>query len=92
MQKGEKMPKVHIIGDFYFVQDPFQYILYRKQNDNSKRFGAIIGYYQSLDKMLLKVIEQIVKDETDSGQIDTVQSYLDAMNKVVDRIKTEINK
>lgn len=88
------MNKVHIIEDYYFSQDPYQYILYRKHSESAKhnRFGTIIGYYQTLDKMLLKVIEQIVKDETDSGQIDTVQSYLDAMNKVVDRIKTEINK
>lgn len=88
------MNKVHIIEDYYFSQDPYQYIMYRKHNEGAKHnsFGTIIGYYQTLDKMLLKVIEQIVKDETDSGQIDTVQSYLDAMNKVVDRIKTEINK
>lgn len=84
------MNKVHIIEDYYFSQDQYQYILYRKHNEGAKHnsFGTIIGYYQSLDKMLMKVIELMVRDEADSKQIDTIEYYLDVMCQMSERLIT----
>ena len=84
------MNKVHIIEDYFFSQDPYQYILYRKHNEGAKHnsFGTIIGYYQSLDKMLLKVIELMVRDEADNKQIDTIEDYLDVMSQMAERLIT----
>lgn len=84
---------VQIIDDWYFGTDGAQYILFKKYPEDKlnrkKRKGAgeVHGYFTSLDKLLKRLIQILVKDQVNQGKIKTISEYIKALDELTFSLK-----
>lgn len=85
---------IKIIDGWSFKRDEFQYILVHEYQKERMEFGTKkptgefvtkqdeAGYFNSLQGMLRRLAEILVKDKVDSGAIATIREYIDELEKL----------
>lgn len=91
---------IKIIDGWYFKKDEFQYILIHEYQKEKGVFGKVgsssgemvtkqedVGYFTSVEAMLRKLAEILVKAKIDEGVVQTIKDYLDEMENIVGELR-----
>lgn len=89
---------IKILDDWFYKIDDFQHILihqyerpkidFRTKQKTGEMISKIeeVGYFPSLEEMLMKLAKILVKEKYDRGEINSLQEHIRELN----RIKAEL--
>lgn len=84
---------IHIIEDYYYRYDEMQYILYHKYDKpKDKAFGEIKGYFVTLENLLAHLVDLLVKEQADAGNVTDIAGWIDELREAHARVKAVIEK
>lgn len=90
---------IHIIDGWDFTIDEHQYILVhtykREKLDFATRKGTgevvekseEVGYFQTVEGMLRRLTEILVKEKVTEGQIQTIRDYIDELERIEKKLR-----
>lgn len=96
--------KIKIADNFYFTADSDQYILIecgkREKIDRKTRkptgeiidYEDTIGYYSSIEALVRGCRKIMVREKVSDGSFDTIDSIIDYMNSINDRLDEILSK
>ena len=81
-----------ITDGWFFKQDEFQFILIHEYQKAKGVFGKVgydsgevvtkrdeVGYFDSLEGMLKRLVKILCKEKVDNGTISTIKQYIDTL-------------
>jgi len=91
---------VHIISEWYYEMDEFQYVLIRKYMKRKGIFGQTgkysdemvekkdeVGYYHTLESMMKGLARIMVKEKYDRGEIKTIRDHIQALQDLQEELR-----
>lgn len=91
---------IHITGEYFYDIEAREYVLLRRYSKAKGVFGKTgattgemvdrvedIGYFQTLEAMLKRLAQILVKQKYDNGEINSLRGHIDSLREMRDELR-----